>query len=280
MSLIIDNVVSLSYTHLIINNKLLIYFYHPNDSTFCIQTYKICQVIGPFLTSSFFLFYHHLDGLNCAYLSYCSPMPDAWLCLETTETFASSPGPPDFSHFDVIIGCRPLCLQDALSAASNAWGAYRTRLLLPPSCCTRVWPCSVAVDTRPSLAPSPSSRTTLRLFGALWMLWTSSPCEFNKIQRPTTTNHRLRNLSPKHNLSPTLLHLEIIFWVTFHLAGLTSSSTSSTVLRRRSLYMAYCWWWRASSLVEPSKTCTETSRSPHVGVVSVPGWESLTTQHI
>lgn len=44
----------------------------------------------------------------------------------------------------------------------------------------RVWPCSVAVDTRPSLAPSPSSRTTLRLFGAPWMHLTSSLCEFRK----------------------------------------------------------------------------------------------------
>lgn len=74
-----------------------------------------------------------------------------------------------------------VCLQDALSAASNAWVGYHTRLLLQPSCCTRVWPFSVAVDTRPSLALSPFSRTTLGQFGALWMQSTSSPCEFIKI---------------------------------------------------------------------------------------------------
>ncbi|KAI3351473.1 hypothetical protein L3Q82_020322, partial [Scortum barcoo] len=34
---------------------------------------------------------------------------------------------------------------------------------------------SAAADTRPCPAPSPSSRTTLRWCGALWMLWTSSP---------------------------------------------------------------------------------------------------------
>lgn len=85
-------------------------------------------------------------------------------------------------------------------------------------------------------------------------------------------NHYLIIKSPVEFLSTKTFHCCGCFqWFPFHSPGLTSSSMWSTALRQLSLCTASCWWWRASSPVEPSKTCMETSRSPPADVVSALG---------
>lgn len=83
----------------------------------------------------------------------------------------------------------------------------------------------------------------------------------------------VHKMSFKHTASYELCFKTGLSLDIFLSAGSTSSSTWSMALLLPSSFMASCWWWRASSPVEPSKTCMETSRLPHVAVASVPGWE-------